>query len=107
MSHKYKLTYEWHAHPTGLTAEEVLRLRKGACDEALLASVIRQDDEYSCQFVSKSGDTDKEISDTEIFQIWIALTQKLASSSTLEDGPKKFCEAVFNSMIDAVKDSFT
>lgn len=102
MEHRYKLTYETHSHPEGVTAEQVRGARRGACDAVLMASVIfPEDGSYSCQVMSKDGRTGKELDDLEKFKAWIAVTKHLAESPGLDDGRRQFCAEVYRAILGA------
>jgi hypothetical protein len=100
--HKYKLSYkvtEVVAHPEGITAEQAHELAKtgfGTCDAVLIASILYPaDGSYSVYFIPRDGRTGKDLSDLEMFKVWIMLANRLANSQTLDDARKLLAHITF------------
>ena len=115
-SNKYHITYSIKAHKDGLTKEEVVaiddKLEKvdhggaGGCHAIIAFSLIYPSDgSYSWLMVTKDGQTDKELSDDEVFKAWMMLTNRLAESKTLSEGKKGFCAEIVETFREAMRQS--
>lgn len=100
---KYKVVYTINHYKDGKDVEWVKQNGLGACDAALLGSVVRTEDGgVSVLFVSLDGKTGEDLTDQELFKLWGMLGEKLSKSTMLGDGSRKLCAAAWGAIKDAM-----
>ncbi len=105
MSHKYRLLYRFDPKPEGVTREEVAAAGAGgACDAALVASIIYPEDgSLSVLFTGTDGRTGDMISDVEMFKVWTLLANRLAASKTLGEGKRQLAQLTWDAVCSAIR----
>lgn len=77
---------------------------QGLTDALLLASIIYPPDgSLSVMFLSKDGRTGEELADIELFKVWSMLSARLAESTTLPEGMRRFAQRNLEAVRDALK----
>jgi hypothetical protein len=106
---KYRLLWTAKAVPEGITKEEIAP-GWGACDAALLCSVIYPEDgSFSMLLIPMDGRSKDAgggpavMDDLEMFKIWMMMSKRLSSSKTLSEARKSFARSVFKTFADALK----
>lgn len=104
-NHKYYLTYSLKPHPDGIGAHEILKHGIGACDAIVIGSILKgKDGSHTQAICSLDGKSNKPLSDNELFKFWCMLAGQLAEqASDLEEGKRKFCQVVINSIREFIK----
>lgn len=73
---KYKLSYDIGAGP--ITQEEALATGRGACDDIVIISVIREESGATSDLLlSMNGDTHDELSSIDLFKRWVTMAARL------------------------------
>ena len=97
---KYHLTYDFEAHPEGLSKDEVEAMGKSACSAFFAASILYPPDgSYSVLFMSKDGRTNEELPDGEWFKLFLMLSKRLSQSKTLDEGRRMLAGMPFEAWV--------
>ncbi len=93
----YPLTYEVTQHDPPLEQDQVPE-ECGACHDIWIGSIVKgESGGKSYAFISMDGKTGEEVSDKELFQLWVILAGVLADN--LEDGvQKQLCTEAFKAV---------
>ena len=84
--YKYSMRYtlESEAKKQGFEKKDVINEKHGLSDALLVVSILRPPDgSYSEYFFSHDGETDKELTDRDLFKHFGLLTMKLSRSEEL------------------------
>jgi hypothetical protein len=105
---KYQLIKETN-NGEGFTQEEIqadLDAGKdiGAADALVLASIIKDNGNFSCMFASYAVQNGKQgpISDEDYFKVWCILTSQIKDSAALETWKMKIIRDAHNQVKDFV-----
>lgn len=102
MTQKYRLTWNYEAHPEGITKDQVPK-NNGACDAMLVASILYPPDgSLSVMFAGHDGRTAGELEDREWFKVFVLLAARLGQSESLGEAERTFAQATFDVIRSAI-----
>ena len=102
---EYKIVYTIEHEPEGRTKAQLEADPRpiGACDQVIIHSIILPEDGSRSELiVSMDGQTGEDIDDNDMFKSWLMMAHQLSGSQTLSEGKRKFCEATFDIIRDAL-----
>lgn len=97
MSQKYALRYTWNAEARkeGYSKEDATEEFHGLCDAMMVVSIIRPEDGgYSQLTMSADGQTNKELTEKDIFKVWLMLGFQLSDNKGLKGWQKQTVDAM-------------
>lgn len=105
--HLYRILYRLDPKPEGLTKEQAKAAAEegfGACDKAILFSIIEPEDgSLSTLILSRDGKTGEELDDFDLFKHWTLFAHRLAQSQTLDEGRRGLATQVFKIVSEALR----
>lgn len=102
VEHAYHITHKIKAHPNGISKDEVLADEEmGACDEILLASIIKNEaGASSTLFITRNGAEDRPFTPFETFRVWALLAAHLKETLPEGDGRHAIVSAAHEMVSD-------
>ncbi len=91
---KYRLKYDWDCEPGSFCKEDVKKNTEGLCDAMLVVSIIKPEDGgYSQLLMSMDGATKKELTQADIFKVWLMMGLGLAQKKGLSPNKQELVDA--------------
>lgn len=97
MTDKYALRYTFllDARSEGYTKEDIENDDQGLCDAFLAVSVLRSENGiYSQAIFGYDGDTKSDLSDNDVFKVWVMMGAMLYDNNLLKGWKKKLVSIV-------------
>lgn len=102
---KYALRYTWdtECRKEGYTKEDAIEENHGLSDAFLGISIIKpKDGSYSQLLMSIDGETEKELTQKDIFKAWLTMGLQLSDNNTLQGWKKQ----IVDELTKAVREFF-
>jgi hypothetical protein len=104
--HLYKVSYKIETNDPPITADQARERAEqgwGACDAVLMASILfPEDGSYSVLFASRDGRTDEELSENEMFKVWMMLANRLAQSDDLDSVKRAIAQTTWEIIVQSI-----
>jgi len=100
---RYKIGHVVIYDPDGATKEEIEAQGFTGSDAVIVVSVIRNEDGSTTTSVSSlDGETNEDVSDSELWKAWVMVAKKLADSKTLEKSRRDLAMILHELVMSAI-----